>query len=289
VIAGAVDPRSPPVALPGDSPDGFVPEVHLDPTGRFVFATQFNAGGLAVVPLDLSGLESAAPLLSGRFGAATQTALTPPVGTPGAETGPGPFVLVPAEDGGLEGGAVVWVTNGPDGTVMRGTLRDVPEEWTADSDGDGVTDGEDLCPRVSEGEPIDEDGDGVGDACDLCPETPNRRGLRLPHETRRDGQRDDDGDGHGNVCDGDFDPESAWVNVSDLLLVLAALGQPVSSSDCLGVSEPVPCAAYDLNERDAIVNVSDVLSELELLGGRLPSECPGCLVPCAGPACSAVP
>jgi hypothetical protein len=152
-----------------------------------------------------------------------------------------------------------------------------------------MADGEDLCPRVSEVEAIDRDGDGVGDACDLCPERPNPRGHRLSHETRRDGQRDDDGDGYGNACDGDFDPDSPWINVEDLLVVLGAFGQAVSSPSCPGVSGPLPCAAYDLNERDAVVNVSDVLRELELFGGRVPSDCPGCALPCAGPGCSVAP
>jgi Secretion system C-terminal sorting domain/Tyrosine-protein kinase ephrin type A/B receptor-like/Thrombospondin type 3 repeat len=38
----------------------------------------------------------------------------------------------------------------------------------ADSDGDGVGDGSDNCPTVSNADQLDSDGDGVGDACDAC-------------------------------------------------------------------------------------------------------------------------
>ncbi|MEM3399273.1 MAG: thrombospondin type 3 repeat-containing protein [Candidatus Micrarchaeia archaeon] len=53
-----------------------------------------------------------------------------------------------------------------------------PEEWHActlyvaeqlkDSDGDGVPDEDDNCPKVSNKEQMDVDEDGVGDACDNC-------------------------------------------------------------------------------------------------------------------------
>jgi cytosine/adenosine deaminase-related metal-dependent hydrolase len=38
-----------------------------------------------------------------------------------------------------------------------------------DTDGDGVPDLADLCPRVSDPQQLDSDGDGNGDACDACP------------------------------------------------------------------------------------------------------------------------
>jgi OOP family OmpA-OmpF porin len=50
---------------------------------------------------------------------------------------------------------------------------------TKDSDGDGVKDGDDLCPRTpagvevdAQGCPVDSDGDGVPDFMDRCPNTP---------------------------------------------------------------------------------------------------------------------
>ncbi|QDG49606.1 trypsin-like serine protease [Persicimonas caeni] len=75
----------------------------------------------------------------------------------------------------------------------------------ADSDSDGVINGEDNCPSVSNEQQNDMDNDGVGDACDMdadgdgvgsndnCPLVPNAN------------QDDSDGDGTGNACDGDSD------------------------------------------------------------------------------------
>jgi subtilisin-like proprotein convertase family protein len=59
----------------------------------------------------------------------------------------------------------------------------------ADSDGDGVQDGQDNCVSIPNTDQADDDGDGVGDACDVC------RGLASADQT------DTDGDGVGNECD----------------------------------------------------------------------------------------
>ncbi|GEM_PF-2625540 len=59
-----------------------------------------------------------------------------------------------------------------------------------DADGDGVANGDDVCPRVADPGQEDADGDGFGDACDVCPT------LADP------GQPDADGDGVGDRCDG---------------------------------------------------------------------------------------
>ena len=58
-----------------------------------------------------------------------------------------------------------------------------------DSDGDGIPDDLDNCPRTPNPGQEDADGDGVGDACDNC----------LTHANR--GQEDEDHDGIGDVCD----------------------------------------------------------------------------------------
>ena len=58
----------------------------------------------------------------------------------------------------------------------------------ADSDGDGVRDICDNCPRIANPDQADADNDGIGDACDKCPHDP---------------ENDADGDG---LC-GDVDPD----------------------------------------------------------------------------------
>jgi hypothetical protein len=60
---------------------------------------------------------------------------------------------------------------------------------SADGDADGVPDGIDNCPAVSNANQADYDGDGVGDACDNCERIANAA------------QFDNDGDGLGNACD----------------------------------------------------------------------------------------
>ncbi len=76
-----------------------------------------------------------------------------------------------------------------------------PAYISSDSDGDGVPDETDNCPKVANADQIDVNGNGQGDACDdfdhdgvmtlddNCPNTPNSA------------QRDTDGDGIGDECD----------------------------------------------------------------------------------------
>ena len=69
----------------------------------------------------------------------------------------------------------------------------LPCKQQPDSDGDGLRDGCDNCPFVSNPNQSDGDGDGVGDLCDNCMYAFNP------------GQENDDGDAAGNSCDLDDD------------------------------------------------------------------------------------
>jgi len=62
-----------------------------------------------------------------------------------------------------------------------------------DTDGDGVIDAKDNCPRRANPRQEDQDRDGVGDVCDNCVATKNPS------------QKDLDGDGIGDSCDSDKD------------------------------------------------------------------------------------
>src|SRR6516225_7600680 len=90
----------------------------------------------------------------------------------------------PAQEGGggcgCGCGCSVWVSYTDDGKTLS---------YTDDADGDGISDGFDNCPFVSNRDQKDSDGDGVGDACDNCPTVANRDQL------------DTDGDGKGDACD----------------------------------------------------------------------------------------
>ena len=59
-----------------------------------------------------------------------------------------------------------------------------------DADDDGVADGEDNCPAVTNSDQTDTDADGLGDACDNCPDAFNRA------------QADTNANGRGDLCDG---------------------------------------------------------------------------------------
>lgn len=95
---------------------------------------------------------------------------------------------------------------------------------SGDADGDGVADGEDLCPDAYDPNQWDEDGDGVGDTCDDCPLTAEadceggasdidgdgvaNEDDNCPREGNAD-QADRDEDGIGDVCDDCPDEPSA--------------------------------------------------------------------------------
>ncbi len=101
----------------------------------------------------------------------------------------------------------VIVCNGPNAT--RCTANDVV---LTDTDGDGLGDGCDNCPRVANATQTDSDGDGIGDACDNCVAVANPTQTDTDADGKGDGcdncpsaananQADGDADGKGDVCD----------------------------------------------------------------------------------------
>ena len=91
----------------------------------------------------------------------------------------------------------------------------------ADADGDGVANGSDNCPYVSNASQADSDGDGKGNACDNCPTLANAS------------QQDLDADGVGDVCDNcPVTPNPTQVNVC-------------ADSDADGVLDASDCAPWN--------------------------------------------
>jgi putative metal-binding protein/thrombospondin type 3 repeat protein len=80
---------------------------------------------------------------------------------------------------------------GPPGTSTSGQPIPLPTpcvQQNLDTDGDGVKDIDDDCPRLANPTQADGDHDGRGDACDNCPSVPNPD------------QKDTDGNGVGDAC-----------------------------------------------------------------------------------------
>jgi endoglucanase len=72
-----------------------------------------------------------------------------------------------------------------------------------DSDGDGVADGTDNCPRAANASQSDMDGDGTGDVCDvdMDGDSVDNASDNCPSAGNAD-QKDSDSDGIGDACDG---------------------------------------------------------------------------------------
>ncbi len=81
-----------------------------------------------------------------------------------------------------------------------------------DSDDDGVIDGTDNCPLISNTDQENTDGDIQGDACDNCPFDQNS------------GQEDADSDGIGDICDAPIANDDSFITDEDINLVVSAPG-----------------------------------------------------------------
>ena len=104
----------------------------------------------------------------------------------------------------------------PPCTFGRDGIPGVPT--AEDGDGDGILDGDDLCPDIFDPAQADLDGDGTGDSCDPCPLDADLTLCSPPDaaDIDRDGvpdatdncvgvpntdQADTDGDGTGDACE----------------------------------------------------------------------------------------
>jgi len=129
----------------------------------------------------------------------------------------GDYELVVVGEGGASGN-YTWTSTGPGDvwTVLNavgpGLDNFILTSSTveADSDDDGVLDGDDNCPDVPNADQADGDGDGAGDACDGCPDD----AAKLDGGVCGCGAVDDDSDGDGvedciDNCPDDANPDQA--------------------------------------------------------------------------------
>ena len=105
-----------------------------------------------------------------------------------------------------EGYPVTLTVRDSAGRTDVATQRLTVSSADADADDDGVLDGVDNCPRVSNAGQQNADGDATGDACDLTPNgDTDADGIdqlsdNCPSIVNKD-QADEDADGKGDVCD----------------------------------------------------------------------------------------
>jgi Tol biopolymer transport system component len=110
-----------------------------------------------------------------------------------------------------EGGLNVITSDGSQQSTLT-TDMDVQPDWQPvpvspiDTDGDGVPDAADNCPKTSNADQADSDADGIGDACDPTP-LPDRDSDGVADNSdncpdlSNPSQADSDGDGLGDACD----------------------------------------------------------------------------------------
>jgi len=178
---------------------------------------------------------------------------------------------------------IIEATNTVTGEIISLVIpRNEVDENLFDDDGDGVLNGQDLCPGTPAGETVDADGcslsqldtdgDGVNDALDLCPGTPLGQPVDASgcsasqRDSDNDGvtddldnctdvantnQRDTDADGFGNICDADLDNDNQ-VGFSDFSHLRNVFG-----STAPGV-EPFVMADHADLDGDGSVGFSDV-------------------------------
>ena len=152
-------------------------------------------------------------------------------------------------------------------SANRGCQR-IRRQAPADGDGDGVPDGSDNCPEVSNADQADSDDDDIGDVCDPALADSDGDGIadgedNCPEVANAD-QADSDGDGIGDVCDPDSDGDGV-PDGSDNCPEVANADQADSDGDDIGnVCEEVPLpSALTFSQAQSLVDEANVDAHLD--------------------------
>ena len=127
-----------------------------------------------------------------------------------------------------------------------------------DSDNDGVTDSDDNCPSIANGDQADMDKDSLGDLCDECPldyeNDIDGDGVCGDVDNCQDvsnsGQADLDQDGLGDICDADDDDDGV-ADINDNCPLISNADQADLEGDGLGDI----CDADD--DADGVADIND--------------------------------
>jgi hypothetical protein len=111
-------------------------------------------------------------------------------------------------------------------------------EPAADTDGDGIADTNDNCPKVSNADQKDSNANGIGDACDAKAE-PDTDGDGIadtndncPKVSNAD-QKDSNANGIGDACDAKAEPDTDELKLP-LPLIIAAIVAIVAAGSVIG-------------------------------------------------------
>jgi hypothetical protein len=136
-----------------------------------------------------------------------------------------------------------------------------------DSDGDGVGDKADNCTTTANSDQLDTDGDGTGDACDETPlgdadgDSVQDDTDNCPATANAD-QSDVDGDGTGDACDATNAPATYTFNssITDGASSVSYTGQVARNFLILGLVKEAEALTEGVNAVDARANMKDYIA-----------------------------
>ena len=188
--------------LPGGGRAQTAPVTTSFTVGKPLLA-QFNVSGCANTPCNLADTLTFSDRSTVEGASITSWAWT--FGDGATSSQQNPTHRYPAASP-AEGYAVTLTVRDTAGRTDVATQRITVASADVDADNDGVLDGVDNCPRVSNSGQQNADGDGAGDACDLTPNgDTDADGIdqvsdNCPAIVNPD-QADEDADGKGDLCD----------------------------------------------------------------------------------------
>ena len=157
---------------------------------------------------------------------------------------------------------IVFYVQDDQGLISRPAYSQVLKgegSFSADTDGDGIADANDLCPAIADDQQ-DEDQDGLGNACDNDDDNDGTADEEDAFPLDSKEQLDTDGDGIGNVADDDDDGDSV-LDSDDAAPLDANVYEVEADEDGDGIADKVDNCVYVANS-DQKNNDNDGVGDL---------------------------